>query len=154
LNRQHGHLEAGLHRSEAAFDERTRALGELLGRDTAGAVRIQLDAVMAAAAEQLVDGQSRDLPFDVPQRLLDRAHCGERDGAAAEERLPIHELPQVLDPRRVLADDVLRVFVDGGGDGERMSRQAPLTDAGHTFVRLDDDKEPVPRADVDDERFE
>jgi hypothetical protein len=153
LDRQHRRGDAGLQRLESALDERLSVLGQLLGRLPRGAVRVQLEPVVTAATEQLVDRQTRNLPLDVPERLLDGAHRREGDGTAAEERLAVHQLPQMLDPRRVLADDVLPILLDRRSDRARVGRQASLPDPAHTFVRLDDDEEPVPRPDVDDERL-
>ena len=84
---------------------RRRALGVLSGVCTARAVRVETNPVAARAAEQCVDGQPGDLARDVPERLLDPADRGHEHRAAAPERVPVHDLPEMLDPARVLALD-------------------------------------------------
>jgi hypothetical protein len=60
----------------------------------------------------------------------------------------------VLDPRRVLADEVLAILLDRRRDRARMARQTALADPVHALIRLDDHEQPVARPDVDDERLE
>ena len=67
--------------------------------------------VAGLAAEQLVDRHAEVLARDVPERDVDgaeRAH----DRRAAEVARAVQVLPVVLDPQRVLADQVVRELVD------------------------------------------
>src|SRR5438046_10612454 len=60
----------------------------------------------------------------------------------------------MLDPRRVLADEVLAVLLHRGRDRARVPRKASLADAAQPFIGLDNDEEPVSRPNVDDERLD
>ncbi len=73
------------------------------GRFTAGTVRVEADPVAARTAQQRIDGHARNFAGDVPERLLDAADRGHEHRAAAPERMPVHDLPEVLYPSRVLA---------------------------------------------------
>ena len=96
-----------------------------------------------STAEELVHGHAVRLPGDVPQRLIQSADRGVEHNAATPESVTEHRLPQVLDPRGILTDQMARHFLDGGLDRERRELQRRLAPAVHPFVRLDLDEEPV-----------
>ena len=68
------------------------------------------------------------------------------DDAATPEGVAIDRLPVVLDPRRILADQVLRDVVDRADDRLGLAFQAGLTDPGDAGVgaHLDEDQVGAP----------
>src|SRR5215213_7463041 len=96
-----------LHGGKAALFQRQRALSELLRRLPPWAVGVDPDLVAHAASEELVDRLAERLSEDVPERLCDARDRGVHDRAAAVERVAVHHLPEVLDPERVLAYEVI-----------------------------------------------
>ncbi len=129
----------------------SRTLRVLLGRRAARPVRVEADPVAAGAAEQRVHGQPRGLSGDVPERLLDAADRGHQHRPAAPERVPIHDLPEMLDPARVLALDQARELGDGGHDRLGLSLERRLSEPGDSLVGPHLDEHPVAHAAVDDE---
>jgi len=74
---------------------------------------------------------------------------------AVPEVLAVHHLPQVLDPRRVFADDELRQVFDRPDDGPGVpfqGRLAPPEEAVLVGEHLDE--HPVPHPGVADVRFD
>jgi hypothetical protein len=65
---------------------------------------VDKDAVAASSAEQLVEGHTRHLRLDVPERGIDRCDRAHRDRALAPVGAAIKILPDVLDPARIHAD--------------------------------------------------
>ena len=99
------------HRREAALLGVTTALHQLLGRLTED-VAIDSGLVAAAPAHQLVARHAKMLAGDIPQRDIDGAQCA-HDGSAAKVAPSIQILPVVLDPQRILADEVAGELLDG-----------------------------------------
>src|SRR5436309_3428203 len=87
-----------------------------------------------------------DLPHDVPQRNVDPADRGAADDAVAvPEMLPIHHLPEMLDARRVFADEQLAEVLDRADDAARVPLQRRLAPAPEAWLIDDDfDEDPVP----------
>src|SRR6185503_10574377 len=112
-------LDAGARRlaRRAAIGERGRVAGDVLARE---------------AAQELVHGDAERLAADVPERQVDRALRVDLLAAGRVEVAAVHELPQVLDPRGVLADDQPRDLLDGVA-------RAALADAGQALVGLHGD---------------
>ena len=96
------------------------------------------------------------LAEDVPERDVDAADRGAADDAVAvPEVLAEHHLPEVLDPRRVLADEQLGEVLDRADDAARVPlerRLAPAVQAG--LVGDDADEDPVAHARVADVRLD
>ena len=93
------------------------------------------------------------LAEDVPERDVDAADRRAADDAVAvPEVLAVHHLPEVLDPRRVFADDQLGEILDRADDRARVPlerRLAPAEQAGLVGDDLDEDPVAHPRvADV------
>jgi hypothetical protein len=61
--------------------------------------------LVAAATAEVPDRRAVVLALDVPQRDVDRAHRTMED-VAAERTHSIEVLPVVLDPQRILPDEV------------------------------------------------
>ena len=97
-----------------------------------------------------------DLAEDVPQREVDAARGGSPDDAVAvPEMLAIHHLPEVLDPRRVLADDERREVLDRADDSPRVPLERRLAPAVEpVLVGEDLDEDPVPHARMADVRLD
>jgi hypothetical protein len=83
-------------------------------------------------AQELVHRHAQRLAADVPEREVDRALRVQLLARRRVEVGAVHELPEVLDPRRVLADDQARELLDHVA-------AAALADAGEALVRLDRD---------------
>ena len=141
-----------LERPPAGLDEADARLGDLLRRVAARPVGVEADPVAHPAAEQLVDRDAERLAEDVPQRLLDAGDGAADDHAAAPERVAVDRLPVVLDPRRVLADQVLLDVVDRADDRLGFSFQTGLADAGDPGVGRDLDEDQVRPAGEEDVR--
>jgi hypothetical protein len=79
------------------------------------------------------------LAEDVPERDVDAAHRRAADDVVAmPEMLAEHHLPEVLDPRRVLADDQLGQILDGADDRPRVPLERRLTPAVEPVLVGDD----------------
>src|SRR3546814_2628282 len=63
-------------------------------------------ALARAPAEQLIERHPRRLGLDVPQRGIDRGDRGHRHRPAPPIGPAIEELPHILDPVRVAADQI------------------------------------------------
>ena len=131
---RHGLERAELERAPSCLDQANARLGDLLRRLAARAVGVEPHPVAHPAAEQLVDRDAERLAEDVPQRLLDAGDGAADDDPAAPERVAVDGLPVVLDPRRILPDQVLRDVVDGADDRLGLALQAGLADAGDAGV--------------------
>src|SRR5262245_29827291 len=62
------------------------------------------DLIAYAAAQQVVDRDAQRLAFDIPQRDIDRRDRRHQDALGREEAPAGEPLPDMLDPRRILAD--------------------------------------------------
>src|SRR5207248_4401547 len=58
------------------------------------------------------DGHAEGLSVQIPERDVDSGECREQDRPAAPERAAKHILPDVLDPGRILALQVIAKVVD------------------------------------------
>ena len=72
---------------------------------------VQPDLVAELAAQQVPDRRAVVLALDVPQRDVDGGE-GAREDVAAERPHPVERLLDVVDPERVLTDEVLPELVD------------------------------------------
>ena len=159
--RRHRHRlerrEALLHHPgrELAEPLRLVALVEVLHL-AAAEVPVEPHVVAHRPAPQLVAGDAVHLAEDVPERDVDPAHRRPADDVVAvPEVLAEHHLPEVLDPRRVLADDQLGEILDRPHDRARVPlerRLAPAVEAG--LVGDDPHEHPVAHARVADVRLD
>ena len=109
-----------------------------------GRVPVGAQPVPGRPAEQLVDRHPGQLALDVPQRHVHRGDRGHRHRAAAPVRGPVQELPGVLDPVRVLADQQLRdVLLQVRRHREFAPVQGGVTDAGHAVLGGDPQRHEV-----------
>ena len=116
-------------RGELAKPLRLVALVEVLHL-AAAEVAVEAHVVADGAAPQLVAGDAVHLAEDVPQRDVDAAHRGAADDVAAvPEVLAEHHLPEMLDARRVFADDQLGEVLDGADDRARVPLERRLAPA-------------------------
>src|SRR5207248_8660550 len=79
---------------------------------------------------------------DVPHRLLDAAEGAGQDRAAAVEGMPVDRLPVVLDPARILPDQVFLDFLDSGLDRARPPLHHGLAVADQVAVGVHLQEEP------------
>ena len=117
---------------------------------------VEADVVAHRPAPELVAGHAVHLAEDVPEGDVDAADRRAADDAVAvPEVLAVHHLPEVLDPRRVFADEQLGEVFDRADDGARVPferRLAPAPQPG--LVGQDFDEDPVAHPRVADERFD
>ena len=93
-------------------------------------VAVDGDPVATGAAQQLIQGQSRDLRLDVPKGDVDGGDGRHPDRSAAPVGAAIEELPHVLDPVRVLADEEGDdVLLQIGHDGHLAPVQGGVAEA-------------------------
>src|SRR5262249_34825458 len=107
------------------------------------AVAVDADAVAHLTAEQVPDRRSQRLPLDVPERHVDAGHRPGADdaGHAMTHDGAEHLLPELLDMRRILADEHRREILHRALDAPRPA--AALADPGDAGVGIDLDEEPV-----------
>ena len=123
------------------------------GQVRAGGVPVGAQPVPGRPAQELVDRHPGELALDVPQRHVHGGDRGHRDRAAAPVRGPVQELPGVLDPVRVLADQQLRdVLLQIRGHGELAPVQGRVADPGHAVLGGDPQGHEVPGG-AGDEHF-
>jgi len=150
----------GLDGGESFFDALLDALGELGGLDglvhvferASAEVVIEAEGVADGAAEEVADGLAEVFALDVPEGLVDAAHGGVVGDAAAPEVLAMHDLPEVLDAARVLADEEDGEIFDGADYAFGLPFEggfAPSVEAG--LIGFDFDEDPVAHAGVDDQ---
>ena len=93
-------------------------------------VAVSADVIAHRPAKNLGERQPGSLAHDVPQGKVDaRDGCGAHDAVPVPEMLAIHHLPEMLGPRRVLADEQLRDVLDGANHAARMPFKRGLTPA-------------------------
>src|SRR5690606_19881118 len=103
-----------------------------VGRAVAADPAVGLHPLAHQAAEQLVDRHAQGLALDVPQRLVDAGDRAHQDRAAAVEAAAVQHLPQVVDARRIAADEIFAELAHRGLARTRAApdpRLAPAADA-------------------------
>src|SRR5690606_36453941 len=108
-----------------------------VGRTVAADPAVGLHPVTHAAAEKLVHRHAQGLALDVPQRLVDAGDRAHQHPAAAVEAAAVERLPQAVDPRRILADDVLAQLVHRSLDRPRAALDHRLAPSGGAFGGID-----------------
>src|SRR5690606_4977911 len=103
------------------------------------------DTVADRAAEQLMHRHIEGFAEDVPQRLVQTGQRTREYGTAPVERRLAHQLPQILDPAWVLADQQIGQFVDGGPHGVGPALHHGFTPPDQTRVGLDPAEQPPGR---------
>ena len=119
-------------------------------RGIASGMLVHADAVAGGAAEEFVDRNAQGLAGQVPQGLLDAAQGAGEDRAAAVEGVPVHGLPVMHDPGRVLADQVGFELGDGLGAGQGAALGDGLAQPDQAFIGVDLEEQP---ARLDEEGF-
>src|SRR5204863_3369607 len=99
-------------------------------------VHVAADLLAGLAAEQRVDRLAAVLAGDVPERDVDRPERA-ADRRAHEMAVAVEVLPVVLDPERVLADQVAGPDVDDPLGGLRVAPDAGLPHADDPAVGRD-----------------
>ena len=159
--RRHRHR---LERGEALLDHAGRELAEPLRLAALVEVlhlplaemAVEPHVVAHRPAPELVARDAVHLAEDVPERDVDAAHRRAADDVVAvPEVLAEHHLPEVLDPRRVLADDQLGQILDGADDRPRVPLERRLAPAVEAVLVGDDaDEHPVAHPRVADVRLD
>jgi hypothetical protein len=99
-----------------------------------------------------MDRDIENLALDVPERLLDPADRAHSLDSGPPEILASHDLVQVLDSVRILADDEPADILDRPDDPGSLPlerRFAPAVES--VLVGFDLDENPVPHPGVDDD---
>ena len=115
------------------------ALHQLLG-GLAKDVVVDTQAVARLAAQQLIDRYPEVLAGDVPEGDVDGAE-GAHDGRAAKVARAVEVLPVMLDPQRVLADQVGRELVDDGLARLEVAPGARFAQSHDALIGLDLDEQ-------------
>ncbi|MCY1368989.1 hypothetical protein D9M69_560030 [compost metagenome] len=133
-----------LHRGEAAFHRRP---GRLRGvrRTVAADPGIGADTLAHRAAEQLMHRHAEVLALDVPEGLVDAGDGAHQHRAATVEAAAVHDVPQVLDVARVLADQIVGKLVDGGRHRVRPALYHRLAPAADADIGIDAQEQPARR---------
>src|SRR5438067_8210971 len=93
------------------------------------------------------------LAGDVPQRLVDAGERRHQDGAAPKERRAVDVLPVVLDPERILADQVVADLLHGRHAGASLTLEGRFPPTDEPVVGRDlDEPGPRPRVELFDLR--
>jgi hypothetical protein len=120
----------GAEGAEAGFNAGVRGLLDVtFARESGG---VALHVVASESAQQFVDGHAQRFAFDVPQRHVERAQGVQFLAAGRIEVAAVHHLPEVVDARRVLADEHGAALLHG-------VFRAAFADAGDALVGLDGD---------------
>ena len=108
------------------------------------------------SAKDLRERHVGDFADNVPQREVDaRDGRGPHDAVPMPEMLPIHHLPQIFHPRRILADEQVRHVLNGPHDAARVPLERRLPPANESRLVGDDfDKNPVSHPGMADEGFD
>src|SRR5262249_20322642 len=122
--------DGGAQRAEAGFDTGMRGLFQVAFAREAGGVAF--DMVMSEAAKQFIDRHAEGFALDVPQRHIESAERMQLLAAGRIEVAAVHELPQVVDSRRVFADQHRTALGDS-------VLGAAFAHAGDALVGLDGD---------------
>jgi hypothetical protein len=131
---------------DARLECRKALTDPLLDRLRIGTTFVQADPIARRPAKELVDGHTQRFTRQVPQRLLHAAQGTGQDRAAPVKGVPVHRLPVVHDPARILADQVWRQLVDRLGTGQGPPFEDRLSQTNQAIVGVDLEKEP-PRFD-------
>ena len=94
---------------------------------------VHAQPIAHGAAEELMDRLAEVLAGDVPERLVDSRECRHHHRTTAVEGAAIEELPVVLDPERVTADEHVGHLVDRGHSAASLAFErglAPSHQAG------------------------
>src|SRR5262249_33580984 len=109
----------------------------------AAQVAVGSDVIAHRAAPELRARHPRDLAEDVPQRQVNSGDCcGPHNAVAVPEMLAEHPLPEVLDPRGILADDQLGEVFDRADDAAGVPFEGGLAPAEQAVLvgeALDED---------------
>ena len=86
------------------------------------------------AAEKLEDGNAERLSLDVEERGLHRAERGAEERAGAPVGIAVHRLDEMLDLKRVLAEDEALKLAERRDDRVGLPFERRLADAFDAFV--------------------
>ena len=117
-------------------------------------VRVADHLVAHPPAQQFIDRHAQRLALDVPQRDVDGRDGRGEDALRREEAAAEEHLPDVLDPRRVLADQQRLEVLDRADHRQFAPGDARLADAVDALVGIDDDKQKIADAAPDGVAFD
>jgi hypothetical protein len=133
-----------LDRGEALIAPRAGGGGNVV-RPVAADPRIGADRVADASAQQLPCGQAIAPALQIPQGLVEARQRRHQHRAAAIEAAPVTDLPDVLDPSRVLADEPVPQRLERAVDRLREPLKTRFAPAERAVLGLDSDEEPPRR---------
>ena len=97
-------------------------------------VGVDADAITHVASQKHVTRHSKMLARNVPQRSIDTRDRRHVVCAATEERRAIHLLPVMLDPKRVLTDQISRKLLNRRRNRQMLSLKRALTPTLYTRI--------------------
>ena len=119
------------------------------GRGIAWAVsadpRVGADPIPDLPAEELMHRLAKRLALDVPQCLIDSGDRTHEDGTTAVEATAVHDRPQVLDVRRILADEQVGELINGGSNGGCLAFDDGFAPSHDPFIGFDLEEQPPRR---------
>ena len=110
--------------------------------------------ITAQTTQQFIDRHAERLAVDIPQGDIDRADRRRQRMGAGEKAAAEHDLPQMLFPGRVLADEPRLERVDRLQHGQLAPRESTFTNTVDAFVCFNFDDQIVPTAAPDGEYFD
>src|SRR5690606_15036530 len=82
---------------------------------------------------------------EIPQGLVEPRQGGQQNRPSAVEAAAIGDLPDILDPEGVVAEETVAYRLEGAVDGFGMAFQARLAPACGAVVRFHPDEQPARR---------
>ena len=106
---------------------------------------VGFDFVAYQATHQLPDRGVQHFAFDIPQCLVDTGDGAHQDWTAAVEARTVHHLPQVVNTRRILTNQIFAQLMHRRFNGARTAFNHRLAPANHPFVGFDFQEHPTRR---------
>ena len=95
------------------------------------------------AAEQLPHRHAQASALHVPQRLIEAGQCRHQHRSTAVETAAVADLPDVLDARRVRADETVAEGFEGAVDGFGVAFETGLAPTHGAVVRFHPHEQPA-----------
>ena len=117
--------------------------GNDLSRSVSSHPAVGFDFIAHQATQQLPDRRIQRLPFDVPQRLVNTGDRAHQDRSAAIKAGAVHDLPQIVDPRRILANQIVPQLMYRRLHGARPAFDDRLAPADYPLVGFNLEEHPA-----------
>ncbi len=112
-------------------------------RTVAAHPAVGFDFVAHQAAHELPDRRVQHFTFDIPQRLVDTGDGAHQDRTTAVEARAVHHLPQVINARRILTNQVFTQLVHRRFNGARAPFNHRFAPAHNPFIGFDFQEHPA-----------